>query len=216
MTGKLEGKIAFITGIARGQGRAPRAAAGRCGRRHHRSRHLRADRRGSSTRWPRLTTWPRRSSWSRTSTGASASPASADVRAPRASLEGGLPAGPGPVRPAGPSSSPRGRDAGVRAPGQRVRLVELCLTVLLTGVLNTVEPHYGKSSARRGRLYRHHQLDGGPAANDAHRRTRTPTAARVLPQPRRPWSTWPATTQHPGRPPHPGQTPSTRTSVKPR
>ena len=41
--GKLDGKVAFITGAARGQGRSHAVRLAR-GRRHHRRRHLRADR----------------------------------------------------------------------------------------------------------------------------------------------------------------------------
>ncbi len=48
MAGRVEGKVAFITGAARGQGRGTRGAAGPGGRRHHRRRHLQADRRGQS------------------------------------------------------------------------------------------------------------------------------------------------------------------------
>ena len=43
-TGRVEGKVAFITGAARGQGRSARRAARAGGRRHHRRRHLQADR----------------------------------------------------------------------------------------------------------------------------------------------------------------------------
>ena len=47
MAGRVEGKVAFITGAARGQGRshAVRLARGRC--RHHRGRHLRTNQRNS-------------------------------------------------------------------------------------------------------------------------------------------------------------------------
>ena len=44
--GKLEGKVAFITGAARGQGRGQRSA-GAGWRQHHRRRHLCADRDGA-------------------------------------------------------------------------------------------------------------------------------------------------------------------------
>ena len=47
MAGRVAGKVAFITGAARGQGRSPRDPAGRGGRRHHRGRHLPSLRHGS-------------------------------------------------------------------------------------------------------------------------------------------------------------------------
>ena len=42
--GRVQGKVAFITGAARGQGRSHAAEAGRRGRRHHRRRHLQGHR----------------------------------------------------------------------------------------------------------------------------------------------------------------------------
>ena len=51
MAGRVEGKVAFITGAARGQGRSARGPAGAGGRRHHRGRHLRPDRPRCRTRW---------------------------------------------------------------------------------------------------------------------------------------------------------------------
>ena len=46
--GRVEGKVAFVTGAARGQGRSHAVRLARGGRRHHRRRHLRADRRRSA------------------------------------------------------------------------------------------------------------------------------------------------------------------------
>ena len=84
--GRVDGKVAFSPGSrwvdpthdqggqdgGRRQGRVhhrrgpragsqPRDPAGRGGRRHHRGRPVRADRRPCRTRWPRRRTWPRRS-----------------------------------------------------------------------------------------------------------------------------------------------------------
>ena len=42
MAGRVEGKVAFITGAARGQGRSACGAAGPGRRRHHRDGHLQA------------------------------------------------------------------------------------------------------------------------------------------------------------------------------
>ena len=94
MPGRVEGKVAFITGAARGQGRshAMRLAAG--GRRHHRRRHL-CDRSTSVTRYPLAHRGrPRRDGRgrSRRSTGGS-SPTKADVRdyaALKAALDDGV------------------------------------------------------------------------------------------------------------------------------
>ena len=49
MAGRVEGKVAFITGAARGPGPQPRDPAGRGGRGHHRRRHLPRLRRPSAT-----------------------------------------------------------------------------------------------------------------------------------------------------------------------
>jgi len=57
MARRLEGKVAFITGSARVRARA-RGSPRRGGRRHHRGRHLRADRHRRLS-VGLLTTWPR-------------------------------------------------------------------------------------------------------------------------------------------------------------
>ncbi len=51
MSLQFEGKVAFITGAARGQGRSHAVQVRRGRRRHHRLRSLRTDRTASPTRW---------------------------------------------------------------------------------------------------------------------------------------------------------------------
>ena len=66
LMGSLDGKVAFITGAARGQGRAEAVQAGLRRRRHHRGRHLRPDRVGALPDGHARRSRCRRSSSSRT------------------------------------------------------------------------------------------------------------------------------------------------------
>ena len=73
MAGRVEGKVAFITGAARGQGRSHAIRLARGGRGHHRGRPGRPGR-SCRTRWRRRRIWPRRSRRSRRWTAGSCHP----------------------------------------------------------------------------------------------------------------------------------------------
>ena len=69
--GRMDGKVAFITGHGAGSGSLACAPPGRGGCRDHRRRPVPAGRHGAVRRWPHPTISPRRPSSSRNSTGAS-------------------------------------------------------------------------------------------------------------------------------------------------